>query len=408
MARAFLIVMDSVGCGGAADAASYGDAGADTLGHIAQACAAGLADRVGLRQGRLSLPFLHALGLSEACRASSGVGWPDLGPPGRPRGQWGYAVETAKGKDTPSGHWEMAGCPLDFAWQVFPDTRPAFPESLPRALIAQGNLPGLLGDKHSNGVAIIDEFGAAHIESGKPIVYTSADSVIQIAAHEDPAIFGLERLYALCAIGRRLADPLNVGRVIARPFVGSPEAGFKRTGNRRDYAIPPPRDTILDVAQRAGRDIVSVGKIGDIFAHRATGRAVKATGNMALFDAMLDGVETVAEGGLLFANFVDFDSEYGHRRDVAGYAACLEAFDARLPELEAKLKPGDLVILTADHGNDPTWRGTDHTREHVPVLAFGPDLPPAAIGCRKSFADIGETVLAHLRLPLLGTGTAWL
>ncbi len=330
-----------------------------------------------------------------------------MGEQGASRGAWGYAVETARGKDTPSGHWEIAGCPVFFEWTTFPDARPAFPRALTEALIRDGALPGLLGDKHSNGVAVIEEFGAEHVRTGKPIVYTSVDSVIQIAAHEDPAIFGLERLYDLCRIGRRLADPLNVGRVIARPFVGDAAAGFKRTPNRKDFSTPPPGDTILDACARAGRAIVSLGKIGDIFAHRATGREVKAAGNMALFDRLLAETATLSDGGLLFANFVDFDTEFGHRRDVPGYAACLEQFDARLPAFAAALKPGDLAIVTADHGNDPTWAGTDHTREAVPVIVFGPDVRPGPLGRRDSFADIAAASAAHLGLPPVGPGKAW-
>jgi phosphopentomutase len=206
---------------------------------------------------------------------------------------------------------------------------------------------------------------------------------------------------------RGLVDPLKIGRVIARPFVGSHEESFHRTGNRRDFAIPPPHGTLLDRAAEAQRDIATIGKIGDIFTHRNTGREVKAAGNMALFDAMLPEVDRLADGGFLFANFVDFDSEFGHRRDVAGYAACLEAFDRRLPELEARLKPDDLVIFTADHGNDPTWPGTDHTREHVPILGFGPTLTPRPIGERASFADIGESIAQWLGLPRGPKGSGW-
>jgi phosphopentomutase len=407
MPRAFLLVMDSVGVGGAADAHRYGDDGADTLGHIAEACADGRGDRQGVRRGPLLLPFLASHGLRAAAEASRGAPLPAMGEQGSPRGQWGYAVETARGKDTPSGHWEIAGFPATFAWRTFPDARPAFPPELTGALIREGKIPGVLGDKHSNGVAIIEEFGAEHVRTGKPIVYTSVDSVLQIAAHEDPAIFGLERLYELCRVGRRLADPLNVGRVIARPFVGDGKAGFRRTGARKDFAVQPPADTVLDRCLQHGRDIVTLGKIGDIFAHRATGREVKASGDLALFDRLIAETPHLRDEGFLFANFVDFDTEFGHRRDVPGYARCLETFDARLPSFAALLREGDLAIVTADHGNDPTWKGTDHTRENVPIVAFGPDVAPAAIGRRATFADIAATVAAHLGLPPVGPGTAW-
>jgi phosphopentomutase len=406
MARVFLIVLDSVGCGGAEDAAAYGDEGANTLLHIAESCASGGGDRAGLRAGPLDLPNLAGLGLSQVIEASCGTVPPGIARPATPAGQWGYGVETSRGKDTPSGHWEIAGTPVDFEWGYFPATVPAFPPELTSALIREGSLPGILGDCHASGTEVIDRFGAEHMRTGKPICYTSVDSVLQIAAHEDT--FGRDRLYALCEIGRRLCDPLRIGRVIARPFVGSPETGFRRTAYRRDFAMPPPSGTILDRAEAAGRPIVTVGKIGDIFAHRATGSVVKAGGNMPLFDAMLPAVDGLGQGGFLFANFVDFDTEFGHRRDVPGYAAALEAFDRRLPELSARLLPGDLCVITADHGNDPTWRGTDHTREHTPILAFGPGLPTRSIGRRETLADIGETVAAHLGLPVHGPGTSWL
>jgi phosphopentomutase len=406
MPRAFLIVLDSVGCGGAEDAAAYGDAGSNTLLHIAHTCAEGRGDRAGLRSGLLRLPNLGRLGLSQAVAASCGTALPGFDDPSAPAGRWGYGVETAVGKDTPSGHWELAGARPDFAWGYFPDTAPCFPPELVAALMRDAALPGILGDKHASGTAIIEELGAEHMRTGKPICYTSVDSVFQIAAHEQT--FGLERLYEVCRIAFRLCEPLKIGRVIARPFLGTPDQGFRRTANRKDFAIQPPEGTILDRAAAAGRDIVTVGKIGDIFAHRHTGREVKAGGNMALFDAMLQAVPGLGEGGLLFANFVDFDSEFGHRRDVPGYAACLEAFDARLPELVALLRPGDLVVFTADHGNDPTWPGTDHTREHVPILATGPGIPAGPIGRRATFADVAGTIATHLGLPIKPSETSWL
>ncbi len=406
MSRAFLIVLDSVGCGGAADADAYGDAGADTLGHIAAACARGEGDRDGLRHGPLALPAMAELGLWHAVAESTGEPLPAVWRPEQPTGCWGHAVEVSKGKDTVSGHWELAGTPVPFAFGYFPDTKPAFPAELTRSIAAEGGVPGILGDSHASGTRILDDLGEEHIRTGKPICYTSVDSVLQIAAHEES--FGLQRLYDLCVVVRRLVDPLKIGRVIARPFVGTPETGFVRTGNRKDFAIPPPDGTILDRAVAAGRDVVTVGKIGDIFSHRSTGREVKTPGNMALFDLMMRETETLPEGGLLFANFVDFDTDFGHRRDVPGYAAALEAFDARLPEFMARLRPGDLAIITADHGNDPTWRGTDHTREHVPILCFGPGIAPGSVGRRNTFADVGETVAAHLALPAGRAGRSWL
>jgi phosphopentomutase len=406
MPRALLIVLDSVGIGGAEDAADYGDAGADTLGHIAEGCAEGRGDRGGLRSGPLRLPNLASLGLGLACEASTGRMPANLAPAGPLAGAWGYGVETSRGKDTPSGHWEIAGVPVDFDWGYFPVTEPAFPSDLTAAIIREAGLPGILGDKHASGTAIIDEYGAEHVRTGKPILYTSVDSVLQIAAHEE--VFGLERLYELCRIVRRLCDPLNIGRVIARPFVGTAEAGFTRTGNRKDFATPPPTDTLLDCLERAGRAVVTVGKIGDIFAHRSTGREVKPHGNDACLTAALESLRDLPDGGFVFANLVDFDSEFGHRRDIPGYAAALEAFDRRVPEIVAALRPGDLAIITADHGNDPSWRGTDHTREHVPILSLGPGVTPGPLGRRESFADIGATIAAHLDVGCPGAGRSWI
>lgn len=407
MPRALLIVLDSVGIGGAEDAAAYGDEGADTVGHIAEACAAGAGDRAGLRCGPLRLPHLRALGLGLACDASTGRLPPNLAPPGPVEGAWGYGVETSKGKDTPSGHWEIAGVPVRFGWGYFPETLPAFPPELTQALIREAELPGILGDRHASGTAIIGELGGEHVRTGKPICYTSADSVFQIAAHEET--FGLERLYEVCRIARRLCDPLRIGRVIARPFVGDTVRGFTRTGQRQDFAIPPPADTILDRLSAAGHTVVTVGKIGDIFAHRGTGMEIKPHGNDACLGAALEAFKGLPDGGLVFANLVDFDTDFGHRRDVPGYAAALEAFDARVPEIRAALRPGDLAIVTADHGNDPTWRGSDHTREHTPILCFGPGTRAGPIGRRESLADIGATVAAHLGLSLgrLGAGQPW-
>ncbi|MBP1887938.1 phosphopentomutase [Sinorhizobium mexicanum] len=394
MARAFLFVLDSFGIGGAPDADAFGDLGADTLGHIAEFCAAGAGDRAGLREGPLQLPNMSALGLMHAAKLATGRLPAGMPLPERVYGVYGAASETSRGKDTPSGHWEIAGTPVMFDWGYFPSEGDAFPAELVEAICREGDVPGILGNRHASGTEIIARFGEEHRRSGKPICYTSSDSVIQIAAHEQS--FGLDRLLELCQVVRRLVDDYNIGRVIARPFVGDNAHNFTRTGNRRDYSVLPPEPTVLDRLKEAGRKVHAVGKIGDIFAHQGVTKLTKANGNMALFDASLAAIEEAEDGDLVFTNFVDFDMLYGHRRDVPGYAAALEAFDARLPDLDRRLKPGDIVILTADHGCDPTWRGTDHTRERVPVLMFGPSLRSRSFGVANTFAHIGETVARHL------------
>ncbi len=394
MARAVLIVLDSFGIGASADADRFGDAGADTFGHIAAACAAGQGNRDGLRDGPLKLPNLARAGLGAAWAAATG-GVSPIGEPAAITGAHGHGIETSRGKDTPSGHWELAGVPVTFDWHYFPQTRPCFPPDLIAALIDEAGLPGILGDEPASGTEIIARLGEEHVRTGKPIFYTSADSVVQIAAHEEA--FGLERLYRLCEIARRLVDPLGVGRVIARPFVGTSAADFKRTGNRHDYAVPPPEPTLLDRAKAVGREVIAIGKVSDIFAGCGVTRKVRASGNANVHAATLAALDEAPDGALIVANYVDFDMEYGHRRDVAGYAAALEAFDRGLPEIEARLRPGDLAVLTADHGCDPTWRGTDHTREHVPILALGPDVPAGPLGGR-GFSDVGETLAARLGL----------
>jgi len=395
MPRVILCVLDSFGIGGAPDAGDYGDEGANTLVHIAEACAAGKGDRKDLRAGPLNLPNMDALGLGAAGRLASGVLAPGLTGAAR-GGRWGVGREISKGKDTPSGHWEIAGVPVPFEWGYFSQTVPAFPADLVAELIAKAELPGILGNCHASGTTIIAELGEESVRTGKPICYTSVDSVFQIAAHETH--FGLDRLYRVCEIAFRMTSPLRIGRVIARPFVGETARTFKRTGNRRDFAIPPPEPTLLDRAKEAGRGVFAVGKISDIFAGSGVTHKLKATGNMKLFEATLDAMGMAGDGALIFTNFVDFDQEYGHRRDVPGYAAALEAFDARLPELIAKLRDDDLLILTADHGNDPSWAGTDHTREQVPILVFSPSLSKGEVGIRQSFADIGASAARWLGL----------
>ncbi|TRW48940.1 phosphopentomutase [Aliidiomarina halalkaliphila] len=406
MARAIILMMDSFGVGASADAADFGDVGANTFGHIAEACAKGEADEG--RSGPLSLPNLEKLGLGLLAEESGGERPPGMNFNGPADALYGYAQELSRGKDTPSGHWEIAGVPVLFDWHYFPQEIPTFPADLIDELIAEGDLPGILGNCHASGTEIIARLGSEHMATGKPIVYTSADSVLQIAAHEES--FGLERLLALSELARKKLDShgLRVGRVIARPFLGDSPDTFKRTGNRRDYSVLPPAPTVLDKLKEAGGEVISIGKIADIYAQQGITQQVKASGNDALFDATLAALDSAPDRSVIFPNFVDFDMEYGHRRNVAGYARALEAFDQRLPELLAKLKDGDRVFITADHGCDPTWPGTDHTREYVPVICFGPGIKGGNIGRRESFADIGQSIAQHLKLPPTEYGKSFL
>ncbi len=398
MARAFLIVMDSVGCGGAPDAADFGDAGSNTLAHIARECADGRADTG--RSGPLRMPNLDALGLGAAVQLASGADTPGLAA--QPSGRWGAATEVSRGKDTPSGHWELAGVPVPWDWTYFPDTTPAFPADLVALVCQLAGTDGILGNCHASGVPIIERHIAEHLRTGWPICYTSADSVFQIAAHEEA--FGLDRLLKLCQDLAPTLHAMKVGRVIARPFTGTP-GNFKRTPNRHDYAIAPPAPTLLDWVQKAGRATHAIGKIGDIFSMRGIGALHKGKSDVDLFDH-LDRLGRAAEpGSLTFANFVEFDSLYGHPRDVAGYARALEWFDTRAGAFLAALRPGDLAIFTADHGNDPTWRGTEHTRERVPVLCAG--VGSGSLGT-CAFVDVGASVAAHLGVPSHGPGVSFL
>ncbi|WP_261644291.1 phosphopentomutase [Erwinia mallotivora] len=407
MKRAFIMVLDSFGIGYSKDADKFGDAGADTLGHIAQACFNGEADKG--RKGPLHLPNLTALGLGKAAQESSGKFPPGLDEAAEITGAYAFASELSSGKDTPSGHWEIAGVPVLFDWGYFTDKENSFPQALLDELVEKADLPGYLGNCHSSGTVILDQLGEEHMQSGKPIFYTSADSVFQIACHEET--FGLERLYQLCEIAREALTEggYNIGRVIARPFTGAKAGQFERTGNRHDLAVEPPSPTILKklVDEKQG-EVIAVGKIADIYANVGISKKVKATGLDALFDATLAEMKTAADNSIVFTNFVDFDSTWGHSRDVAGYAGGLELFDRRLPELMALVKEGDMLILTADHGCDPTWPGTEHTREHIPVLIYGPGIAPGSLGHRDTFADIGQTVANYFGLTPMEYGKSML
>jgi phosphopentomutase len=398
MGRAVILVLDSFGIGATADAGRFGDAGADTFGHIAGARAAA---------GQpLILPNLARLGLYHASRDSTGEFPAGAITDVEITGAYGFAEELSSGKDTPSGHWEIAGVPVMFDWGYFTDRQNTFPHELLDALVERANLPGYLGNCHSSGTTIIAELGDEHVRTGKPIFYTSADSVFQIAAHEDT--FGLERLYALCEIARELVDAYNIGRVIARPFVGDSPESYARTGNRRDLTTPPHADTVLDKLVAAGGEVISIGKIADIYANKGITKKIKASGNAALFDATLEALDKAGDRSIVFTNFVDFDMLYGHRRDIDGYAEALEYFDARLPELLEAMNQDDVMFICADHGCDPTWQGSDHTREHIPVLAFGKGIRPGALGKRETFADIGQTIASFFDLPATDYGTSFL
>jgi len=395
--RVVILMMDSFGIGGAEDAAKFSDTGADTLGHIAAA------------RGKLTIPNLAALGLLKAAQASTGeevkAGEQPTAKINLPS-KYGFMREISRGKDTSSGHWEMAGCPVQFDWGYFKPDYPSFPQELVDKICQEAGVPGILGNSAASGTVIIDELGEEHIKTGKPICYTSADSVFQIAAHEK--YFGLDRLYKVCEIAFKHVKPYNIARVIARPFIGEKKGEFARTKNRHDYSVTPPNPTILDAVKNAGGEVVSVGKISDIFAKQGITRAVKASGLEELWNVTLQEAAQVPDFSIVFTNFVDFDMVWGHRRDVEGYAKGVEYFDTRLPELVAQLKEEDIVFITADHGCDPTYRGTDHTREHVPVLMFGKKVKPQFIGGRDTYADIGQTIADYFRLPSLPFGKSFL
>ncbi|MGR5362364.1 phosphopentomutase [Vibrio mediterranei] len=393
MKRAFILVLDSFGIGAAADAEQFGDVGSDTMGHIAEQCAKGLADN-DQRSGALKLPNLSKLGLAMAHKESTGALALGLRDDVEIIGAYGHAAELSSGKDTPSGHWEIAGVPVLFDWGYFTDKQNSFPKELTDRILVRAGLDGFLGNCHASGTQVLDDLGEEHMKTGKPIFYTSADSVFQIACHEET--YGLDRLLELCQIAREELEDYNIGRVIARPFIGPGKGQFERTGNRRDLSVEPPAPTVLSklVEEKQGQ-VVSIGKIADIYANCGITKKVKATGIPALFEATKEQIKEAGDNTIVFTNFVDFDSAYGHRRDVAGYAAALEYFDSRIHEVIELMEEDDVLILTADHGCDPTWPGTDHTREHIPVIVYGHKVPAGSLGLRDSFADIGQSLASY-------------
>lgn len=399
--RAFLIVMDSVGIGGAPDADQFfngdvPDTGSNTVLNIASACADGLVNDG--RAGPLNLPTLTRLGLGNAIHAATGKIAPNL--PLVTGATWAAATEKSMGKDTPSGHWELAGLTVPWDWHYFPKLQPSFPAEIVDAVCRASNVSGILGNCHASGTQIIDALAQQHVETGMPICYTSIDSVFQIAAHEEH--FGLQRLYDLCANIAPTLHDMKVGRVIARPFVGDQDKGWVRTSNRRDYAIKPPKPVLMDYLQRVGVQTHAIGKIGDIFSMQGIADCIKGD-DQSLMDAMTQAVRNAPDQSFTFANFVEFDSHFGHRRDVPGYARALEWFDQSISHVIAQLRSDDILILTADHGNDPTWVGTDHTRERVPVLIAGTKPKDAGL---IGFADVAATIANFFDAPYDAEGTS--
>lgn len=396
MARAIILMMDSFGIGGAPDACMFNNDGANTLGNIA---------KVNLG---LNIPNLVYLGLAKAAKEAA-ISEPPLGIQDVAKltlpGCYGHAREISKAKDTTSGHWEMAGVPVLKEWGYFKPDYPSFPKELVKAICDEAGIEGILGDRAASGTQIIEELGVKHIKTGKPIFYTSADSCLQIAAHEEH--FGLQRLYDLCEIAFKQVAPYRIARIIARPFVGEKPGEFVRTKNRHDYSVKPFAPTVLDKMKAAGGEVYGIGKISDIYAGCGITKKIKAAGHDELWNKTIETLGEAPDKSIVFTNFVDFDMLYGHRRDIKGYARALEAFDRRLPEIEKHLKADDIVIITADHGNDPTWEGTDHTREQVPVLVFGKKVKPCNLGQRGTFADIAQTLAEMFKLEPFEYGTSF-
>lgn len=398
MARAIVLVIDSFGVGHAPDAADFGDISANTFANLSRYF-------YQHEKRKINVPNLAKMGLVQAAFEAGKSEFP-VEEQKPEQGAYGYAAELSTGKDTPSGHWEMMCVPVLFDWDYFPKEGNAFPTELIDKINKATGFEGILGDCHASGTDIINELGEEHIKSGLPICYTSADSVFQVAAHEE--YFGLDNLYKYCETVRELLADMNVGRVIARPFVGSSPEDFKRTGNRRDYSVLPPSPTVLDAFTQAGGHVISVGKIADIYAHQGISEKTKATGIDALVDATITHINTAQDNSLIFTNLVNFDQDYGHRRDPVGYALALENFDKRMPEIIAAMNDDDVLFLTADHGCDPTWPGNDHTREYVPVIAFHKQVRSVNIGERSTFADIGQTIADLFSLDKMPYGTSFL
>ena len=398
MSRVFLIVMDSVGCGGAPDAKDFGDEGACTLGNIISTCSSGGAN-IG-RTGSLNVPNFKSLGLDSILELS--VSSDNTKALEKPKGLWGVATPTSPGKDTPTGHWELLGVPLPWKWKYFKNKQVSFSTEIIKLIQELSETKGILGNCHASGTEIIERYGKQHLNSGWPICYTSTDSVIQIAVHEEK--FGLDQLYALCRKLAPFCHSRRIGRVIARPFLGDSKSGFTRTANRKDFSIEAPAPTLCEWAFEEGRQVNALGKIDDILSNKGISSS-KIGPDRLLMENLYDLLDNAPDGSLNIANFVEFDSLYGHRRDVSGYARHLEWFDSKLTILLKKIRQNDLVILTADHGNDPTWRGTDHTRECVPIFGIG--LGEREIG-NVSFVDVSASIAKYLGIRNRGVGKSFI
>lgn len=396
MSRAIILVADSLGIGAAPDAKDFGDEGSNTFLHIAQ--------HMSKIEQPLTIPNLTSLGLVAACEQASNSEI-DL-PKQEMLGSYGYMAELSSGKDTPSGHWEMAGVPVLFDWGYFTEKENSFPQAFLDELISRTGIKGILANRHASGTDVLKWYGDEHCQSQMPICYTSADSVFQIAAHEEH--FGLERLYQVCEVARELLDEYNIGRVIARPFIGDSAENYARTGNRRDFSVLPPAPTVLDRMVEKGGKVTSIGKISDIYAHQGVSEAFKATGLEQLIDKTLEQMALTTDQAIIFTNLVNFDQDYGHRRDIEGYGKALEYFDTRLPEIMANMRDDDVLFITADHGCDPSWHGTDHTREFVPILVFQKGKPSIELGHRTTFADMGQTIAEMFDLTKLEYGESFL
>ncbi len=389
MKRAIVLVLDSLGIGYSEDADKFGDKGANTLGHILQETNTG-ALKNDFPTG-FDLPNLKKLGLINALLDSTKEDFSFLVAEKEPIALYGFAKEVSKGKDTPSGHWEMMGLPVEYEWGYFTKLNNTFEKNLTDTILEKAGLEkDYYGNCHASGTEIIKQYGLEHMKTGKPIFYTSADSVFQIAAHEET--FGLNNLYKLCEIAREELYKYNIGRVIARPFVGTSPEDFKRTKNRRDYSIKPHGETLLSILKKDGKEVVSIGKIHDIFDGEGITKSIKGGYLEENLEETFKILQEERKEGLIFVNFVDFDSKYGHRRDVKGYAEALKYFDNNLPKIMELLDKDDLLVITGDHGCDPTWQGSDHTREHIPVIFYQKKQEGKNIGKRKTFADIGQTI----------------